>query len=309
LDLKQLRYFARVAELGSFTRAAADLRIAQSALSYQIGELEAELGLALLSRHSRGVTLTEAGASILERTYRVMQEASDLRTDAISRSRYPSGQIALAAPPSIARVLAPDLIETFRRDYPQVRLTMREETVDVIYDWLLKEQVDLALFYDRADAAAVQIEVLLTDTLHLVGSARLPRPADLSVEVLAATPLVVTTAAYGWRRRLENGLQEFDLKPTIRAEIDSLSVIKELVVRGFAYAVLPRTAVHTELLDRTLWVMPIRGLSLESRLMMARLKSRAQTPASDALAELIRRQSRSLLVGIHGHDAAIGNDP
>ena len=110
-------------------------------------------------------------------------------------------------------------------------------------DWLLKEQVDLALLYDRADAAAVQIELLLTDTLHLVGSAKLPRPADLSVEVLAATPLIATTAAYGWRRRLENGLQAFDLKPTIRAEVDSLSVTKELVVRGFAYAVLPSTAV------------------------------------------------------------------
>jgi LysR family transcriptional regulator, nitrogen assimilation regulatory protein len=304
LDLKQLRYFARVAELGSFTRAAADLRVAQSALSYQIGELEAELGLALLNRHSRGVNLTEAGTSILERAYRVMQEASDLRTDAISRSRYPSGQIALAAPPSIARVLAPDLIETFRREYPQVRLTMREETVDVIYDWLLKEQVDVVLLYDRADAAAVQIEVLLTDTLHLVGSAKLPRPADLSVEVLAATPLVVTTPAYGWRRRLENGLQQFDLKPTIRAEIDSLSVIKELVIRGFAYAVLPSTAVYTELLDHTLWAKPIRGLSLESRLMMVRLKSRAHTPASDALAELIRRKSRNLLMDVHDHDAA-----
>lgn len=294
MDLKQLRYFARVAELGSFTRAAGDLRIAQSALSYQIGELEAEFGVALLTRHSRGVTLTEAGASVLERANKVLQEASDLRTDAISRSRYPSGQIAFAAPPSIARVIAPDVIETFRRQYPQVRLTMREETVDVIYDWLLKEVVDLALFYDRADAAAVQTEVLLTDRLHLVGSRKLERPSELTVEALAATPLVVTTAAYGWRRRLEHGLQEFELKPTIRAEIDSLSVIKELVMRGFAHAVLPLSAVYTELLDGTLWAAPIRGLTLESRLMMVSLKHRAPTPASEALAELIRRKASEL---------------
>jgi LysR family nitrogen assimilation transcriptional regulator len=295
LDLKQLRYFVRVAEFGSFTRAAAELRIAQSALSYQVGELEAELGVALLNRHSRGVTLTEAGASVLDHAQRVMQEASDLRIDAVSRSRYPSGQIVFAAAPSIARVIAPDVIETFRREYPQVRLTMREETVDVIYDWLLKEQADMAVLYDRADAAAVQTEVLLTDRLQLIGSARLARPARLTAGVLASLPLVVTTAAYGWRRRLEHGLQEFDLKPTIRAEIDSLSVIKELVVRGFAHAVLPRSAVLTELLDSTLWAQPIRDLSLESRLMMVRLKHRAPTPASEALAELIRRKTGTLL--------------
>lgn len=295
MDLKQLRYFARVAELGSFTRAAAELRIAQSALSYQIAELEAELGVSLLDRHSRGVNLTEAGASVLERAHRVMQEASDLRTDAISRSRYPSGQIAFAAPPSIARVIAPDVIETFRRDYPQVRLTMREETVDVIYDWLLKEQVDLGLWYDRADAAAIQTEVLLTDRMHLVGSAKLAPPADLTVEALASIPLLMTTPAYGWRRKLEHGLQEFELKPSIRAEIDSLSVIKELVIRGFGHAVLPRSAVYTELVDGSLWAMPVRGLSLESKLMLVRLKHRAPTPASEALAELIGRKAATLL--------------
>ena len=71
MDLKQLRYFARIAEFGSFTRAAAELRVAQSALSYQVGELEAELGVVLLNRHSRGVSLTEAGASVLERAHRV----------------------------------------------------------------------------------------------------------------------------------------------------------------------------------------------------------------------------------------------
>lgn len=298
MDLKQLRYFARVAEFGSFTRAAAELRVAQSALSYQVGELEAELGVVLLNRHSRGVSLTEAGASVLERAHRVMQEASDLRTDAISRSRYPSGQIAFAAPPSIARVIAPDVIETFRLQYPQVRLTMREETVDVIYDWLLKEQVDLVLLYDRAGAAAVQTEVLVTDTLHLVGSPAIVRPHEVSVDVLAATPLVMTTAAYGWRRLVEHGLHEFNLKPTVRAEIDSLSVIKELVMRGFAHAVLPRSAIYTELLDRSLWAMPICGLSLQSKLIMVRLKHRALAPASEALAELIRHKAATLLTEV-----------
>jgi LysR family transcriptional regulator, nitrogen assimilation regulatory protein len=295
VDLKQLRYFARIAEFGSFTRAAAELHIAQSALSYQVGELEAELGIALFNRHSRGVTLTDAGSAVLERAHRVMQEANDLRADAYSRSRYPFGDIAFAAPPSIARVIAPDVVEHFLLEYPQVRLSMREETVDVIYDWILKEQVDVALLYDRADAAAVQIDVLHTDRLHLVGSSKLERPVKLTVDVLAGMPLVVTTTAYGWRRMLALGLHEFDLKPTIRAEIDSLSVIKELVIRAFGYAVLPRSAIQTELLSNQLWAMPIPELSLETKLMMVRLKERPITPAGEALAELIRHRATVLL--------------
>lgn len=232
--------------------------------------------------------------SVMERAQRIMREASDLKADAGSRSRYPSGEIVFATPPSIAKVFAPDVIETFRRDYPQVRLIMREETVDVIFDWLIKEQVNVALLYDRETAAAVQAETLLSDSLHLIGAATMARPGTLTAAVLAEIPLVVTTAAYGWRRRLEHSLQEHDLKPTIRAEVDSISVIKELVMRGFAYAVLPRSAVDDELRGYRLWAQPIPALSLETRLMMMRLKHRAQTPASEALCELLRRRSAVL---------------
>ena len=295
MDLKQLRYFARVAELGSFTRAAAELRIAQSALSYQVAELEEELGVLLLNRHSRGVTLTEVGKSVMERADRIMREASDLKADAGSRARYPSGEIVFATPPSIAKVFAPDVIETFRRDYPEVRLIMREETVDVIFDWLMREHVDVALLYDREAPSAVQAETLLTDSLHLIGPMQMEKPANVTAAIVATIPLVVTTAAYGWRRRLENSLQEHALKATIRAEVDSISVIKELVMRGFACSVLPRSAVADELRGRRLWALPIPALALGTRLMMMRLRHRAHTPANEALCELLRRRSAALL--------------
>ncbi|MGI6853811.1 LysR family transcriptional regulator [Mesorhizobium sp. 1B3] len=294
MDLKQLRYFVRVAELASFTRAAADMRIAQSALSYHISTLEAELGVGLLDRHSRGVTLTEAGRSVLAHAHRVLQGANDLKADAFSHTRFPSGHIVFAAPPSIARALAPSVIERFRAEYPQVRLTMREETVDVIHSWLLTEEIDLGMAFDPPNLSTVEPELLLVDHLHLVGANRTALPDDLSIPELASLPLVLTTTSYGWRRRLERALQEHDLKPTIRAEVDSLSVIKELMVRGFGYTVLPQSAISQELQSGALWALPITGLKLDTSLMMVRLKRRALTLAAEALCVMIRAEALRL---------------
>jgi LysR family nitrogen assimilation transcriptional regulator len=294
LDLRQLKYFVRVAELGSFTRAAAELRIAQSALSYQIGTLETELNIRLLDRHSRGASLTEAGKSVFSHACRVLQEANDLKTDAFSRTRFPSGHIVFAAPPSIARVLVPPVIERFHAHYPQVRLTMREETVDVIHEWLLKEEIDIGLLFDRTDIAGMEYERLFAEPLFLVGSAALRKPGRATVPDLATMPLVMTTTVYGWRRRLEHALQEHDLKPTIRVEIDSLSVIKELVLRGFSYTVLPCSVISGELDDGRLWALPIPDLGLEASLMMVRLRHRAVTPAGQALSNLIREEAARL---------------
>lgn len=294
MDLKQLRYFVRVAELASFTRAAAELHIAQSALSYHVGTLETELGVGLLDRHSRGVTVTEAGRSVLAHAHRVLQEANDLKADAFSHTRFPSGHIMFAAPPSIARTLGPSVIERFRAEHPQVRLTMREETINVIHGWLLTEEIDLGVVFDPPSLPTVEPELLLVDLLHLVGSNQTAFPTHLSVSELATLPLVLTTTSYGWRRRLERALQEYDLKPTIRAEIDSLSVIKELVMRGFGYTVLPQSAISQELRSGELWSLPIDGLKVETSLMMVRLKRRTLTLAAETLCAMIRAEAAHL---------------
>lgn len=296
IDIRQLRYFARVAELGSFSRAAAELRIAQSALSYQIGGLEDELGVTLLNRHRRGVTLTEPGRSVLEHAQRVMLELSELRVDAGARAQYPSGHVLFAAPPSVARVIAPQVIERFRKKYPDVRLSMREGTADVIYDWLTKAQIDLGLMYDLQATPDVQTAALVEDRMYLIGSARLPKPRGrcLPIAVLKDLPLVLTSTAHGWRRRFEKALAERDMQPNILAEVDSLSVIKELIKRGFAYSFLPRSAVHLELQSRELWAMEAADLSPGATLMLVSAANRAPSLATQELRSLIVEEARRL---------------
>jgi LysR family nitrogen assimilation transcriptional regulator len=133
MDSRQLRYFARIVSLGSFTRAAADLCIAQSALSYQIAHLEDELGVSLLERHSRGVVATDAGRTLLNRAHNVVRELDAIRAEMSNHGQHVLCKASLGAPPSVARMLAPPLAVRFHAEAPEARLAVREAPINVVY--------------------------------------------------------------------------------------------------------------------------------------------------------------------------------
>ena len=119
---EDLRAFVTVARLGSFARAAADLCIAQSALSKRVQRLEHRMGAPLLERHARGVALTEAGHAFLARAQRVVDDVGDMERNLSTFARTPSGQVRVALPQRTAGLVGPPLIERVRQELPLVDL-------------------------------------------------------------------------------------------------------------------------------------------------------------------------------------------
>ena len=126
MDFKQLETFVCVAELGSFTRAAQALEVAQPALSRQVRALELELRETLFERTGRGVVPTDAGRRLLEHGHAILQGVEAARNDLRSRRGEPVGRVMVGLPPSLARRLTPLLIERFRQELPKARLEIVE---------------------------------------------------------------------------------------------------------------------------------------------------------------------------------------
>ena len=148
MDLRQLEYFVRVAELGSFTRAAAALGVAQPALSRQIRLLEVELRQNLLTRHGRGAQPTEAGLLLLEHGRGILHQVAHTR-DELARLRGGlSGRVSLGLPPSVARVLAVPLMQAFRTEWPQARLAISEGLSTGMLESLVSGRLDVAVLYN-----------------------------------------------------------------------------------------------------------------------------------------------------------------
>ena len=168
MDLKQLEYFVRVAELGSFTRAAIALDVAQPALSRQVRLLEVELRQSLLLRNGRGATPTEAGKLLLAHGRGILHQVERAREE-LGRVRGSlAGRVAIGLPPTLARVLTVPLTRAFRQQLPDAQLSISEGLSVVMQEWLLSGRLDIAVLYNAQPAAGIDIAPLLTEELALV---------------------------------------------------------------------------------------------------------------------------------------------
>lgn len=280
MDLRQLEYFVRVAELGSFTRASVALGIAQPALSRQVRLLEVELRQTLLARNGRGAVPTEAGKLLLEHGRGILHQVARARED-LGRVRGSlAGRVALGLPPSLARVLTVPLTRAFRQRLPEASLSIGENLSNAMIEGIQQGRLDIAVLYNATPTPGIDLVPLMEEDLLLVqargsagasgsvGSSALPRrskataataptittaiPAatataaantSLSLADLARLPLVIPSRPNAIRMLVEAELATLGLRPSVALEIDGVSAILDLVADGAGAAVLPRSAV------------------------------------------------------------------
>ena len=247
MDLKQLATFVQVAELGSFTRAASVLRIAQPALSRQVRALEVELHQPLFERNGRGVTLTPAGQRLLAHGRGILQQVERARQDMEDQRGAASGLLSIGLPPSIGRSLTSPLVEAFRARFPKATLTMVEGLSTYTLEWLVQGRIDCAVVYHATPAAAIDLQLVLEEALYLVsarGRARTLLGRPLTLDAVAAHELVIPSRPHAIRMRLETALAEAGLKSRVGLEIESVPAILDMVARHPLHAVLSLNAVR-----------------------------------------------------------------
>ena len=169
MDLSQLRTIIHVAELGSLTKAADRLRIAQPALSRQVRMLEEELGVRLFNRHGRGMVVTDEGREVLTRAVRVMAELEEIRATAVDAGAPLAGQIAIGFPPTVADIVSVPLVAAFGKAHPRAMLRLASAYTGYLIDWLHRGEIDLAILYDPLVPPTVRSRPLLLENLFLIG--------------------------------------------------------------------------------------------------------------------------------------------
>src|SRR5512138_3507278 len=161
MDFRDLEAYVHVARLESFSRAATELRIAQSALSRRVDRLEFQLGTKLFARHGRGVRLTEAGTILLERAESLMRDVEAVEADVQCLAKEPTGRVRLALPPATSEILSPVLVTTCRERFPGISLQIREAVSGIIHGWLLEDEVDVGVFYSPEASAELEVVPLV----------------------------------------------------------------------------------------------------------------------------------------------------
>lgn len=304
MDLKQLDTFVRVAELGSFTGAASVLRVAQPALSRQVRALEIELRQPLLDRNGRGVTLTSAGARLLAHARGILQQVERARQDLEEHRGAAAGLVSIGLPPSISRTLTAPLVEAFREQFPRATLSMVEGLSTYALEWLAQGRIDCAVVYNAVPAAAIELQPVLQERLHLVsarGQTRtlVSKPATLAE--VAACDLVIPSRPHAIRMQLETAMAEAGLKPRVALEVDSVPAMLDLVQRHAWHAVLSLNAVQGSGSEAALQARPVRlagGQALKTTLYIATSAQRPRGPLLDQALSLLAAQLTQLLAPV-----------
>ncbi|MFX4219787.1 MAG: LysR family transcriptional regulator [Thalassobaculum sp.] len=297
MDLKQLRTFLHVAELGSLSRAADRLNTAQPALGRQIRMLEEELGGALFERHGRGMVLTDTGTRLVERATAILRMVEDTREELTASLGAVSGAVSLGVPPTAGEVIAARLVERFLRDYPEVTVRIVPAFSGYLMEMLQRGEIDLAVMYQTAAIQQIPTEPLIQETLHLVGAVGsgldLADPRDFAA--LADLPLVLPGPRHGLRILLENAARQADMPLRVTVEADALQTLKELTARGLAHTVLPLPAIHADIGAGILRAAPIVRPTLNRRLVLARSLVRPATNAVRVFAETLQAETSDMV--------------
>jgi LysR family nitrogen assimilation transcriptional regulator len=290
MDLKQLEYFVRVAELGSFTRASIVLDIAQPALSRQVRMLELEFEQTLLLRNGRGVVTTDAGKLLLEYGRGILYQVERMREE-LGRARGALvGCVALGLPPSLLKILAVPIFREFKESFPAAKLAIREGLSAGMHESLVSGRLDVALVYNASPSPDVDLTPLLEEELFLVGPETDARPATpIAIGELPDYPLIVPSRPNAIRMLVESELANLGLRPSIAFEVDGIGAILDLVAEGFGYAILSQTAVANLAGERKFRLRSVQGDGLKAKLSLAVNSHRQITATQRALIDLIRR--------------------
>ncbi|HVB46832.1 MAG TPA: LysR family transcriptional regulator [Burkholderiales bacterium] len=287
IDLRQLDYYVRVAELGSFTKAAGALSVAQSALSRQVSLLERQFGTRLLHRTGRGVLVTEEGQRALHAMKSLLAEAEHLAADLKASRGELSGTVNLGVLAGLSPALLTPLLYRVHDRFPGVRMSVREGLTHHVEEWLADGTVELGIIYHSRAMQRATDQPLLRTELHLMGAPgdRLTRRKSVRLAELAHLPMLLPAVPNRHRTLLEKIFEEHQVALDVVIELDSIITMKDLAASGRGHTILPLHAAYREIAAGHLQAARIMGPSISRTVL---LTSTTQRPMSRACREVER---------------------
>jgi LysR family tcuABC transcriptional regulator len=294
MELRQLRYFAKVAECGSMGKAAAELGVVTSALSQQISRLEGELSVRLLTRTTAGAVLTEAGLAFLQQAQLALRHADDAARAA--RSSRLSGHVSVGLAPTTASVLAVPFMSAMRRHYPDVRVRLVESLSGHLAAMLNARLLDLAIVFQTETAQRWSVQPLVDEHLFLIASPKLPSlppPGPVKLREAARLPLILPSGSHGLRALLNAACARLRIEPRIAIEVDGLAALMMLVRAGHGATIQPGAAVTHGGGELRAWQIQERQLTRSN--LLASLSDDELSPAALAARVLLTQTTGELV--------------
>ena len=253
MEIDQLRYFLRVADLASYTRAAHELGISQPALSRSIQKLEEELGQPVFERKTRSVTLTDAGSLLQSRAQQVLSILEDTKSEIIDDGQ--SGRVRVGAIPTIAPYFLPGVLRRFSKQFPKATLIVQENTTDALIKSCKQGEIDLAILALPLSAKYLDVEELFEEELFLVlpPDHPLAEKPNIRISDVEPYPFVLLDEAHCLSDSIVTFCRQRSFQPVAVERTSQLAMVQELVSLSHGVSMIPAMARELDQSNRRVY--------------------------------------------------------
>ncbi len=290
MDLRQLQTLLVVAQTGSLKKAAARLRLVETALSRQIRLREIELNTKLFERHGRGLTPTEAGQRLVDRTRPILVELERVKEEMLAARDVVAGKVSIGMPWLLLDTLSSRLATGFVPRHPAVGIRFVAGLSNELHRMLVAGDLDIALSFDLPHTRELEVESLFSERLLVIGDRacgyRLDRPVPFAH--LARVPVALPEPGNSFRQKLEAMARDKGITLNVRFEVSATQPLKALAARGLANGFASLHAVRAELDSGQLTAAPVSGPAITRTLRLGQLHERPPSTAVQRLAKVVR---------------------
>jgi len=290
MTLTQLRYFLAVIRCGSISGAAAQIHVAQPAISQRLRQLEEELGQVLFKRLPRGIELTQAGHHLKEHALEILRRVDSVQNDFKSSATNPFGHVTLGMSTAVNTRFCVPVLEQVTRAYPNIRLALTEHMSGTLLEWTETGRIDLAVVYDVPTDTPLAVHSLGREDLYLVTDIALKRrlPPAVSLADIVELELILPAFPQTLRLMIEKTFADhLGRPPKVLLDVDSTYAIKKLVSAGKGQSILSTHSVIDEIGRGELAITPIAGPSVTRTINLVTHPNRVADPAVRAVHRVV----------------------
>jgi LysR family nitrogen assimilation transcriptional regulator len=305
MEFRQLKYFVRIVELSSFSKAAQDLFIAQPALSNQISNLEKELNTQLLSRSVRGVTPTEAGKTLYRHAQAIIRQIEHLKYEVENESANPKGSVSIGIPTSVSNVLASPLIAATQERYPEIKLQIVESLSGHLEELVSNGRIEMSLLFDspltdsqkldKATGFSLIKTAILEEELFLQTTSTLSNKKTITLAAAAKLNFVLPGKSNATRQLIDLAFAKAGINLKVITELDSLSTIQSVVEDGLGATILSLSAFIGNQKGRKSRAYSIQNADLKRTVSLCTSNTVALSTAAKCIANIVPEIAHNLV--------------
>lgn len=294
MDLRQLKYFVKIVELGSISAAANALFVAQPSLSQHVANLESELGTRLLTRGAKGTTPTAAGETLFLYAKSILRQIDEAQSAVRMRGQEPSGRLSIGLPASTMRVIGLEIIRRARSQFPHILLELQERSTAELIGDLMRQRIDVCVVPEIEPGPAFESTPFVDEELLFIGPAdQEPPEGEISLETALSHPLIVPSTPNSVRVCLDRACLKHGLSYRLIAETSVVSLLVDAATSGLAWSILPWGAMKH--VRNELRCYNAKEQSLKRRLYLCISKGARETSAGNAISSLIHGVARDFI--------------